>query len=271
MTDERKFYLRLLNYREGPFLYVCLKLRESLELRVNLEQLRITLYLPLALTDFCNTSWAVRKLEIKLASAILQDKIFSRSNGKKQPFFLTWTKSTIQDVRFPFPSISRAPWELSQKWETTSLPSPPRLSLIQGCLLLIQTHGILGPAPRCLSRRPVGRDFLSCVQAVVTRRTQRFHELYVSSYRNVSCFLSSSTDRSNQHRLGGWGAPHFSGENCSSHLQPSAGRRHWKGGHVTKATPGDDTEWTQDAEKDSLWHKSFRKSQQKLLQLCSWD
>lgn len=53
---------------------------------VDLEQLRIILYLPLRLTDFYKANWAVSKLEIKLVSVILQDKILSRSNGKNQLF-----------------------------------------------------------------------------------------------------------------------------------------------------------------------------------------
>lgn len=53
---------------------------------VDLEQLRKVL--PFTSYRFLQGKLSSQKIREKLASVILQDKIFSKPNGKKQPFFL---------------------------------------------------------------------------------------------------------------------------------------------------------------------------------------
>lgn len=63
---------------------------------VDLEQLRKVL--PFTSYRFLQGKLSSQKIREKLASVILQGKIFSKPNGKKQPFFLMRTKSMIQDM-----------------------------------------------------------------------------------------------------------------------------------------------------------------------------
>lgn len=90
--QEWKETLSSVNHREG-YLFFLINLPQIMGITgINGKSRTTENYILLLFScyGFCNTNWPVSKLEIRLDSDILQNKILSRSNGEKQHFFLMW-------------------------------------------------------------------------------------------------------------------------------------------------------------------------------------
>lgn len=92
--QEWKETLSSVNHREGFFFLINLPQIMGIT-GINGKSRTTETYILLLFScyGFCNTNWPVSKLEIRLDSDILQNKILSRPNGEKQHFFLMWTNT----------------------------------------------------------------------------------------------------------------------------------------------------------------------------------